>query len=175
MTDENRVQLGHISGAHGVRGEVKIRTYTERPEDISAYGPLSDKTGARQFEIVSLRVIKNGFVVARLKDVADRNAAEALHGIALYVPRDRLPEPDEDEWYYSDLIGLHAVTPDGDEIGMVVAIQDFGAGDLLEIRPSDSRKTQLVPFTSECVPKVDIDGGQVIVRMPEEIVGEEQP
>lgn len=174
MAESDRVRLGEITGAHGVKGEVKIRAYTERPEDICAYGPLSDEAGARLFKILSVRVLKNGVVGARLEGVSDRNAAEALRGTRLYIPRARLPEPGENEWYHSDLIGLRAQDPEGCPLGSVIAVHNFGAGDLLEIRPPGSRKTLLVPFTSDCVPEVNVMSGTVVVRLPEEVSGEEQ-
>jgi 16S rRNA processing protein RimM len=163
----DRVLLGRITGAHGLKGEVKIATFTAQAEDIAAYGPLTSRDSARTFKIVWLRPSGGGSVVARLKDVKDRNGAEELRGTELYVPREALPPAAEDEYYHSDLIGLTAVSPDGQELGEIVAIQDYGAGDLLEIRARGSRRTELVPFEQAHVPKVDLEAGRVTIVMPD--------
>ena len=160
-----RILLGRISGAHGIRGEVVIHAYTVTPESIGAYGPVFDKAGTRSFEIASARATPKG-VVARLKGVGDRTAAEALKGVELYVNRDRLPAAAEGEFYHADLIGLAAVAPEGMQIGEIVAVQNFGAGDLLEIRLAASGKIELVPFTEAVVPEIDIAAGRAVVAMP---------
>lgn len=160
-----RVLLGHISSAQGIRGEVVIKSYTAVPEDIAAYGPLTDASGTRTFEITVVRGAKKG-VIARIRGIDDRNAAEALRGTELFVDRERLPEPDEDEVYHADLIGLEAVTSDGMTVGEVVAIQNFGAGDLLEIRLAGRARTEFVPFNHDFVPEIDIAAGRVTVLMP---------
>ncbi len=162
----NRVLLGRIAGAHGIRGDVLIKTFTAAPELIGAYGPLADKSGARTFEIQSVRVTAKG-VVARLKGVADRNAAEALKGIELYVERERLPAADEGEFYHADLIGLAAVDGEGRPVGEIVAVHNFGAGDLIEVRLAGSGKTELVPFTDDAVPEVDIAARRAVVVIPQ--------
>ena len=160
-----RILLGRISGAHGIRGEVVIHAYTVVPEDIGTYGALLDKSGAKHFRIKSARVTAKG-VVARLEGVSDRNAAEALKGVELYVERERLPAAGEGEFYHADLIGLAAVDPRGKRIGEIVAVQNYGAGDLLEIRLAGTGKTELVPFTEATVPEVDIAAGHAMVAMP---------
>lgn len=164
--------LGHISGAHGLKGEVRIESYTAVPEDIAAYGVLASEDGAQRFEVLSLRPGKGGAVIARLAGVSDRDAAERLKGVRLYIERARLPEPETDEWYHGDLIGLAAIDADGQKLGDVVSVQNFGAGDLLEIRLADSRKTGFVPFTAECVPHVDVKGGRLTVVPPWRLNGE---
>jgi 16S rRNA processing protein RimM len=161
----SRVLLGRIAGAHGIRGEVLIRSFTSAPEDIGAYGALSTEDGSRAFEIASARATPKG-VVARLQGIVDRNAAEALKGTDLYVARDRLPPPSNDEFYYADLIGMTAVGPDGATLGEIVAVQNFGAGDLLEIRPAGGGRTELLPFTDDVVPEVDIAARRVTVVPP---------
>jgi 16S rRNA processing protein RimM len=161
----NRILLGRIAGAHGIRGEVIIHAYTEPPENIAAYGPLSDEAGARTFRIESARATAKG-VVARLAGVADRTAAEALKGIDLYVDRDRLPPAAEGEYYHADLIGLAAVDAKGQRIGEIVAVQNYGAGDLLEIRLTGTRQTELIPFTDASVPEVDVAAKRVVVMLP---------
>jgi 16S rRNA processing protein RimM len=161
----SRLLLGRIAGAHGIRGEVLIHAYTSAPEDIVAYGPLSDATARRSFEIAIVRTTPKG-VVARIAGIADRNAAEALKGVELYVGRDRLPAAAEGEFYYADLIGLAAVDPAGKAIGEIVAVQNYGAGDLIEIRFAGSAKTELIPFTEAAVPQIDIAARRVVVIMP---------
>jgi 16S rRNA processing protein RimM len=160
-----RILLGRIAGAHGIRGEVVIHAYTQGPENIGAYGPLSDADGRRMITVASARVTQKG-VVARLEGVTDRNAAEALRGVELYVDRERLPATDADEFYHTDLIGLAAVDPSGETLGTIMAVHNFGAGDLLEIRLAASGKTELVPFTDQVVPEVDIAAGRAVIAMP---------
>jgi 16S rRNA processing protein RimM len=161
-----RILLGRIAGAHGIRGEVLIKTFTGRPEDIGAYGPLDDGAG-RTFRIEVVRVTARG-VVARIAGVGDRNAAEALKGAALHVDRERLPMPAEGEFYHADLIGLAAVDPEGRPLGEVIAVYNHGAGDLLEVRLAESGKTELVAFTDAFVPEVDLAGRRVVVRLDTE-------
>lgn len=168
-----RVLLGTIANAHGIRGEVVLRTYTGDPEAIASYGPLSDEAGRRTFKIKSARATPKG-VIARIDGVSDRNAAEALRGIDLYVARARLPKPADKEYYYADLIGLSARDEAGTDIGWIVNVVNFGAGDLLEIRYNDTKQTDYLPFTDACVPHVDVAGGYVTLVMPE-MVGEPEP
>lgn len=163
-----RILLGRIAGAHGIRGDVLIRSFAGDPQDIAAYGPLTDADGKRSFTIKAARVTNKG-VVARIAGVADRNGAEALVGVELYVDRDRLPEPEPDTFYHSDLVGLAAVAPDGSPIGRIAAVVNYGAGDILEIAVGDSGATELVPFSPAYVPDVDIAGGRVTVVLPESI------
>jgi 16S rRNA processing protein RimM len=157
--------LGRIAGAHGIRGEVLIHAYTSAPEDIVAYGPLSDATARRSFEIAIVRTTPKG-VVARIAGIADRTAAEALKGVELYVGRDRLPAAAEGEFYHADLMGLAAVDPAGKVIGEIVAVQNYGAGDLIEIRLAGSAKTELILFTETEVPQIDIAARRAVVVMP---------
>jgi 16S rRNA processing protein RimM len=166
VAEANRVLLGRIAGAHGIRGEVLIKTFTQAPESIGAYGPLSDKAGKRTFEIRSVRVTAKG-VVARLKGVADRNAAEAIKGVELYVVREKLPAAAEGEFYHADLIGLAAVDRDGKVIGEIVAVHNFGAGDLIEVRLVGSAKTEFIPFTDDAVPEVDIAARRAVIVLPQ--------
>lgn len=158
------ILLGRIAGAHGIRGEVLIRVFTTRPEDIGAYGPLSDG-GTRTFKIESARVTAKG-VVARLHGINDRNEAEALKGAELYVDRDRLPAAAEGEFYHADLIGLTAVDPEGRPVGEIVGVHNYGAGDLLELRLAGYKTTELVTFTEAFVPEVDLAARRVVVRLP---------
>lgn len=160
-----RVLLGHISNAHGIKGDVLIKTHTADSASIGAYGPLWDTAGIRSYEIRVVRVTDKG-VIARIKGVADRTAAEALRGVELHVDRSMLPPPGEGEYYHEDLLGLSAIDEEGRTVGEIIAVQNFGAGDLLEIRLAGLRATEFIPFTGAFVPEVDIAGGRAIVRMP---------
>jgi 16S rRNA processing protein RimM len=160
-----RICLGQIGAPHGVRGEVRLHSFTANPGAIAAYGPLETEDG-RVFEIESLRPAKHA-LVAKLSGVADRDAAERLANTKLYVPRERLPEPVEaDEFYHADLIGLRAVDPAGRECGTVVAVHNFGAGDLIELRTPNSAQTELLPFDAVTVPEVNVAQGFLIVEIP---------
>lgn len=173
---DDRILLGEITGAHGIRGDVLVRAYTGDPRAIADYGALTDSEGAAPLTLKVLRLTPKGAVVARVKGIADRNAAEALKGRKLFVARQAMPEPDdEDDFYYADLIGLSAVDAEGRAIGEVVAVQNFGASDLLEVRLTGSRKTELIPFMRDFVPAVDIAGRQVTVRMPVAEEGGDEP
>jgi 16S rRNA processing protein RimM len=159
------VLLGEIGAAQGLKGEVRIRSYTEERGGITAYGPLQDETG-RKIEIESLRATPKA-LIARIKGVTTREAAEALAHTKLYVQRAMLPERGEEEWYHADLVGLAAVGRDGAPLGEVVAIQNFGAGDLLEVNPIGGGATVLVPFTRDTVPEIDVEGGRLTLVPPE--------
>jgi 16S rRNA processing protein RimM len=162
-----RICVGQVGAAHGIRGEVKLKPFTAAPLAIRDYGPLTSEDGAVCFEIETVRPAK-GYLVARFRGVADRNAAERLNGIKLFVARDRLPPPAPDEFYHADLIGLSAVGLDGAAIGTVVAVHDFGAGDILELKPGAGGATLMVPFTETFVPAVDIAAGRLVVAPPRE-------
>jgi 16S rRNA processing protein RimM len=165
------VCVARIGAAHGVRGAVKLWTFTEDPLAVQSYGPLMTKDGARRFEIADVREAKD-HLVATFKGIATRNDAEKLNGIELYVPREKLPATEDDEYYHADLIGLAAVNAADEPLGRVVAIHNFGAGDIIEIAPPKGT-TMLLPFTNAVVPTVDIAGGRVVIELPQEIEGEE--
>jgi 16S rRNA processing protein RimM len=168
----DKVCVARIGAAHGVRGEVKLWSFTEDPQVVADYGPLETEDGARRFEIESLRAVKDHFV-ARLKGIDDRNAAEALRNVELYVPRDRLPAIDEDDTFYvADLVGLAAATPEGDTLGTVTAVHNFGAGDIIEIKPAGGAPLML-SFTDANVPEVDVKAGRIVVALPNEIEARE--
>lgn len=168
-----QICVARIGAAHGVRGAVKLWTFTEDPLAVRDYGPLTTKDGARQFEVTQVRAAKD-HLVATLKGVTTRDDAERLNGLELYVPRDRLPETDDDEYYHADLIGLAAVNAAGEPLGRVIAIHNFGAGDIIEIAP-EKGATMLLPFTNAVVPTVDLAGGRVVIELPQEIDGDEAP
>jgi 16S rRNA processing protein RimM len=160
-----RICVAQIGGAHGIRGEVKLKSFTADPMAVKDYGPLMSEDGSASFEIEALRPAK-GHLVARLRGVSDRNAAERLAQLRLFVPRERLPPPAADEFYHVDLIGLVAVTADGTEVGTVIAVHDFGAGDILELRPPAGGTAIMLPFTDAFVPVVDIAAGRITVAPP---------
>jgi 16S rRNA processing protein RimM len=163
------VCVGQIVGVHGVRGLVKLKSFTEDPAAIAGYNPLMDQTGARTFT-VELQSAMKDYWLARVQGVNDRTAAEALRGVHLHVDRDRLPPPeDEEEFYHADLIGLSVFRPDGSDIGAVVALHNFGGGDMLEVRLPD-RRTVMVPFTKALVPVVDVPGGRIVADPPEDLL-----
>lgn len=175
MIDPDRlILLGEIGAAHGIRGEVSIRTFTEDPADIAAYGPLSDKTGARTFTIAGLRVASKA-VIAKLKGVDDRTTAEKLRNTKLYVKRSRLPEPEPGAFYHEDLAGLTASDAAGGVLGTVVGVVNYGAGDLIEISRPGERDTLLVPFTHQAVPNVDLSSGIVTIVVPNFTEADDEP
>jgi 16S rRNA processing protein RimM len=170
VTRDARICVARIGAAHGVRGEVKLWPFTEDPLAVLSYGPLTTKDGARQFEVVRARVAKD-HLVATLKGVANRDDAARINGIELYIARDALPETDDGEYYHADLIGLRAVDGQDNEIGKIVAIHNFGAGDIIEVAPPRG-VSLLLPFTNAVVPTVDLKAGLVVIELPEEIEGE---
>ena len=159
-----RVCIAQIGGAHGVRGEVRLKAFTQDPLGVTRYGPLETEDGKR-IEIEAVRPATD-MLVARLKGVTDRNTAEALKNIRLYVAREKLPRPADDEFYHADLVGLAAVKADGEAIGTVKAVHNFGAGDLLEIEPAAGGATMMLPFTDATVPTIDIAGRRIVVEPP---------
>jgi 16S rRNA processing protein RimM len=166
-----RICVAQIGAAHGLKGEVRLWSFTQDPAAFAQYGALESEDGTRGFEIESLRAAKDHFV-GRLRGVNDRNAAQALRNLKLYVAREKLPQTeDRDTFYHADLIGLAAVTTDGEPYGEIVAVQNFGAGDILEIRRGG--ETLMLPFTEAAVPQIDIAGGRVVVDPPVEVIGDE--
>jgi 16S rRNA processing protein RimM len=170
---DDKVLAGVITGVHGIKGEVKLRSFTADPQAIAAYGPLIASSGER-FEIERLKPQKDGFIAA-LKGVGDRNKAETLKGVELFVSRLQLPEPGTDEVYIHDLIGVKVVEKNGAAFGTIVAVPNFGAGDLLEIRRSGSEKTVLVPFAQDYVPVIDLSKGEIVIDLPESYLDESEP
>lgn len=164
--------VARIGAAHGVRGEVRLWSFTEDPLAVLHYGPLRTKDGSRTYEVTRAREAKD-HLVATLKGITDRNAAERLNGVELYVPREQLPETEDDEYYHADLIGLAAETTTGEPLGRVIAIHNFGAGDIIEIAPP-AGSTLLLPFNNAVVPTVDIAAGRVLIELPAEIDGDEE-
>ena len=163
---EDRVCLGATAGAFGVKGEVRLKSFTAEPDDVAAYGALETEDGKKSFEITLTGQTKNG-LTARLSGVATKEQADDLRGTRLYVDRTRLPEPEEDEFYHADLIGLDAYDTGGTHLGTVKAVHNHGATDLLELRLPNSSATVLLPFTLEAVPTVDLASGRIVADPPE--------
>lgn len=165
---ERRVLLGHIAGAHGIRGAVLVRSYTAEPEAIAGYGPLEDEAGGRCYVLHVEGATAKG-LICRVEGIGDRTQAEALKGVALYVRRDRLPPPGAGEYYHADLIGLQAATKAGAPLGTVIAVLNYGAGDILEVRPAGETRTVLYPMTEAVVLGVDLAKGMIVLAPPEEV------
>ena len=164
---QDLIQVGRVAGAFGVRGEIRITSFTAEPLALVDYGALLREDGSPGLTITSGRASK-GSVVVWTREVQTRDQAEALRGLKLYIARADLPEPDDDEFYVTDLIGLAVVSPDGEPLGKVKAVQDFGAGDLLEVQPEHGA-TWYLPFTREAVPEVRIADGVIVGVTPDEV------
>jgi 16S rRNA processing protein RimM len=164
--EDRLVLVGRVAGAFGVKGEVRIAAFTEAPETLLAFGRLLRKDGAPGLTLAAGRPQK-GALIARVEEVATKEEADALRGLQLFVPRSALPEPEADEFYLTDLIGLAAVSPDGETLGRVKAVRDFGAGDVLEIQPPGGA-SWWIAFTREAVPEVRIQAGEIVVVRPAE-------
>lgn len=162
MTD--RICVGAIAGAFGVRGEVRLKSYTADPQAVADYSPLWTEDGKRSFSVTIMRAIPNG-LAARLSGIATKEDADALRGTELFADRDRLPSLPDDEFYHADLIGLTVVDTGGAELGRVRAVYNHGAGDILEVVGT---RTLLLPFTRAIVPTVDLTAGRIVADPPEE-------
>ena len=173
---DRKLLMGRIVAAHGIKGEVRIQSFTDEPLALADYGALATDRPGLVIEIETARATTN-VLVARLKGIGDRSAAEKLNGVELYVDRDQLPPPDaDDDFYHADLIGLDARLSDGTVIGKVTAIPNFGAGDLIEIRDARTGDTFLYPFSKAVVPEVRLAEGYLIIEVPVDAEpGEEEP
>jgi 16S rRNA processing protein RimM len=168
QTEIARILLGRITGAHGIKGDVTVHSYAAAAEDIASYGALTDAQGRTTYKLKLVGSTAKG-LIGRIAGVSDRNAAEALRGTELYVERAKLPAADAEEFYHADLIGLAAVTPEGAPLGEIIAVENFGAGDLLELKlssPPAKNATELIPFTAAYVPSVDIAARRIVIVMP---------
>ena len=163
--EQSLILVGALGAPVGLKGEVRLNSFTQDPHTIAELGPLAAKDG-RVFTIVSLRPQTNR-LVARIEGITSRAAAEKLKGIALHVPRERLPATQENEFYFADLIGLSAVLLTGERLGGVVAVHNFGAGDLLEVRLEAEDRTVFIPFTDSIVPTIDVERRRVVIDPPE--------
>jgi 16S rRNA processing protein RimM len=167
---DNLIMVARVAGAFGVRGEVRITTFTADPLALTDYGALLRQDGSAGLTLSAVRVAKGG-VIARAKEIETREQAEALRGLRLFIPRDRLPEPEEDEFYLADLIGLAVASPEGEAMGTVKSVHDFGAGDLIEVQP-EAGPSWWLPFTRENVPEVLIAERRIVAVRPPEIDGD---
>jgi 16S rRNA processing protein RimM len=167
---EKRICVAQIGAAHGLRGGVHVRSFTAEPEAFAQYGPLETEDRSRRLEIDSVKPSKDGFTV-RFVGVTRREQAETLRNLTLYVERERLPPATGAEFYHADLIGLAAVTPEGETLGEVVAVHNFGAGDIIEIR-GENAQPQMFAFDEKTVPKVDIAAGNLVIVAPAETIAD---
>lgn len=165
--------VGVVVGAHGIKGDVRVKSFTADPDDLVAYGPLADELGQQRFRLTLVGRGK-GVVICRLAGVSDRNGAEALKGTRFFLDRAVLPAPAEDEFYHADLIGLPVFFADGEAIGVVSGLYDFGAGDLLEIRRTEGALV-MIPFTKDVVPVVDMAARRVVVERIDGLFDEPEP
>ncbi|MDP1631080.1 MAG: ribosome maturation factor RimM [Caulobacter sp.] len=168
MTTDSLIAVGQVAGAFGVRGEVRITTYTEEPLALARFRALKRQDGSPGLTILAARDAKGGIIV-RCEGVETKDQADALRGLKLFIPRDALPPPEEDEYYLTDLIGVAVTSPEGTVLGKVKAVQDFGAGDILEIAPTEGGPTWYLPFTREAVPEVRLSEGLLVAVPPEEV------
>ncbi len=177
MTDSRATSLvlmGRFGAPHGVRGEIRLQSFAGDPLAIADYGPLTDRSGRKSIVILDLRPQGKDMLVARVDGVRDRDGAQALNGVELFLARDRLPAPEADEFYLADLEGLRAESAVGEEIGRVVAVRNFGAGDILEIAPVGGGETLMFPFTKAVAPIIDLAGGRIVVEPPTQTEGESE-
>ncbi len=165
------VALGVFGAPQGVRGEIRIKSYTADPKAIGGYGALTDKAGARRFAVKLVRLLRDDMLVAHVEGVATRDAAAALTGVELFARRSQLPAPEPDEFYHDDLIGLEAVSTQGAALGRVTSVLNHGAGDILEVTPP-SGETLLLPFTKLTAPEIDFTARRIVLAPPAEIEGE---
>lgn len=173
MAKPEKICVGAIAGVHGVRGNVRVLSFTALPEDIFAYGVLSDEHGKKTFELKNVGMVKNHFI-ATIKGISDRTAAGKLKGTKLFISRGLLPEPGKREYYEADIVGLKVRDNKGKALGKVLGVYDFGAGSFLEIKPEKGNSFML-PFNDDCVPEVDVGGGFVVVDVPEDWLSNEKP
>ncbi len=165
------VLVGRFGAPQGVRGEVRVQSFTADPRAIGGYGPLTDAARAKAFVFERQRALKDDMLVVKVLGVETREAASALNGTEIFARRDRLPEPSADEFYYDDLVGLVAAARDGRTLGRVAGVSNYGAGDILEIAPEAGGEPLLLPFTRAVVPEIDFEAGRIVVEPPEEVEG----
>ncbi|MFY9972210.1 MAG: ribosome maturation factor RimM [Roseiarcus sp.] len=172
MRPDSLVLVGVFGAPRGVRGEIRVKSFTGDPKAIGAYGPLVDARRARVFAFERLRGLKDDLLVVKVTGVESREAAAALTGVDIFARRDRLPPPSEDEYYHADLVGLDAVTATGEQLGRVARVSNYGAGDILEIAREGGGETLLMPFTRAVAPTIDFESGRIVIEPPKEIAGE---
>jgi len=168
MVETEKLIVGVVTGVHGVRGIVRVKSFTENPMDLTSYGPLTDTTGRTVYDL-DVQGQSKGQLLVRIAGIADRDAALALKGTELHIDRSALPQPkDEDEFYHADLIGLACVTTDGTEVGRVKALFDFGAGEMIEVSQPGNGSI-FIPFTQEAVPEIDMNAGRIVINPPQDV------
>jgi 16S rRNA processing protein RimM len=170
----DRVCIAKFGAAHGVRGEIRLWPYTQDPLSVASYGPLETADGKQRFEVATARAAKD-HLVARIKGVDTREDAEKLNGLELFIAREKLPATSDDEFYHADLIGLAAVTVDDRPLGRIVAVHNYGAGDIIEIASGNGGETKLLPFSNAVVPTVDLAARRAIIVLPDEVEGDGPP
>jgi 16S rRNA processing protein RimM len=163
------IPLGIFGAPHGVRGELRVKSYTGDPKALGAYGALTDRAGKSVYKLTALRALKDDMLVVRLAGIDSREAAERLTGAELFARRAQLPSPSDDEFYYGDLVGLEAVTQEGERLGEVVALSNYGAGDILEIMPDGGGETLLLPFNKAVAVAIDFPAERIVIERPREI------
>ncbi|PCD76032.1 ribosome maturation factor RimM [Pseudothioclava arenosa] len=168
MTNQDRICVGAIAGAFGVKGEVRLKSFCSTPEDITSYAPLYSEDGSRSFTLKLTRGVKGG-LAARMSGIATKEEADALRGLTLWADRDKLPSLPDDEFYHTDLIGLEVLDTGGARLGTVRAVHNYGAGDILEVFGPGRRQALLLPFTKAVVPTVDLTAGRIIADPPEDL------
>lgn len=173
VSSSRLIPLGIFGAPQGVRGEVRVKSYTQEPKAIARYGALTDSAGKRSFVFAAARPLKDDMLVVRLKDVATREAAQALTGVELFARRGQLPPPGEGEFYHDDLIGLAAVTPEGEALGQIVGLRNFGAGDILEIAPTGGGESLMLPFKKTVALEIDFAKALIVVAPPQFAQGED--
>ncbi len=173
MSTSPLVCIGVITSAHGVRGQVKVHSYTEDPETLFSFGSLFNKNGSKSYTLTPQGGGNDAVFIASIKGINNRNEAEKLHGTELYISRDLLPDTEEEEFYYTDLIGLKVVQNDGNVFGTVKAIQNYGADDIIEITLADSTKTTLLPFTKAIFPDIRLSEGIITFTPPDVLIAKE--
>lgn len=166
MRADRLVLVGVIGAPRGVKGEVRLKSYTSDPKAIGGFGPLTDAAGRRRFPVERLRPLKDELLLVKLQGVETREAAAALNGVELFARRGQLPPPDEEEYYLADLVGLEAVTSEGMSLGRVRGVMNYGAGDILEIAQDQGDGTFLLPFTKAVAPVIDVEGGRIVIEPP---------
>ena len=169
----DRILVGRFGAPHGVRGEVRLQSFTQDPLAIARYGALVAADG-RAFTLTGARMVKNNLLVVRVAGIADRTAAETLTNLDLTLDRAVLPPPEPDEFYLADLIGMEAYGADGARLGTVVDVPNFGAGDLVEVRPTEGGDSVLFPFTKAVVPSVNVTARRITINPPAEVEDDER-
>ena len=170
---EKRVCIGKIVAAHGIRGEVKVNSYTKNPSDLDKYGAVENKDASRTFNIKVLGMTSTN-VRVKINGIDDRNSAEALIGTEFFINRDKLPQLGEEEYYHTDIVGLDVCLQSTDnKIGKVIGFSNFGAGDIIEIKINGQKETEMLPFTKDYVPLIDVEHGYVVVTSATMIFAED--